>query len=519
MSSLNRLFLVSFFFVLPLFPGERIDPIYYGLDPSSLFEQLTFHKLYPRTEKGQQALARAWELINRHRTSKNAVDPALTGSDININHLVLFANKEVSSPPATLNREEIRIIERISDHLHNRKLKGHTARTVEEVLALPDEEIDLARALLIHTFEEDPERDHKMAQYEAGLDFMALQVLGYLPIEMTDEEKITAINRLIFYEKQFRYPAEMDTGREGDIDVYSLLPSVLDKREGVCLGTSVLYLAIAQRIGLPLEIVTPPGHIYLRYVAGEETINIETTDRGVSVPSEYHLNMSTSLLQTRSMKEVIGLSFVNQAASASLRHDDALAALFAEKGSIYLRSDPSYPALAGEYHLLAGNTERGTALLKEVDMTIPEHRTCQTGLQMAAEDYLMGHVDAEGLRYVLTKPEERGYEILLTQAEKLETYLHKQPRFRLGLLELAAIYLELHKEEKATEALLAYHARDRENPHVEYLLAMTLCERFRFQEAWYHLNNAERITDRKGYRPKPLIRLKRHLHEIYPINP
>src|SRR5581483_3122329 len=100
---------------------------------------------------------------------------------------------------------------------------------------------------------------------------------------------------------------------ETSIDLYTFLPSVLESRRGVCLGVSVLYLALAQRLGIPLEIVTPPGHIFLRLKKGDKERNIETTCRGVHVPSDEYLGVNNKKLPLRSMREVVGMVFFNQA--------------------------------------------------------------------------------------------------------------------------------------------------------------------------------------------------------------
>ena len=97
---------------------------------------------------------------------------------------------------------------------------------------------------------------------------------------------------------RFRFPPHSLHAK--DIDIYTFLPSVLDGRRGVCLGVSILYLCLAQRLGLDLEIITPPGHIYVRYQSPEgEMINIETTARGIDIPSERYLGMETRKLQTK----------------------------------------------------------------------------------------------------------------------------------------------------------------------------------------------------------------------------
>src|SRR5205807_1806234 len=84
-------------------------------------------------------------------------------------------------------------------------------------------------------------------------------------------------------------------------------------RQGVCLGVSILYLCLAQRLDLDLEIITPPGHIYLRYPGKEQMINIETTARGINLPSDTYLGINTRKLEKRTLKEVIGMAFFNQA--------------------------------------------------------------------------------------------------------------------------------------------------------------------------------------------------------------
>src|SRR5665647_1570782 len=104
---------------------------------------------------------------------------------------------------------------------------------------------------------------------------MALQILARLPPKASPQQKILKINELIFDEMRFRFPPHSLYAK--DIDVYTFLPSVLDSHRGVCLGVSILYLCIAQRLDLNLEMITPPGHIYVRYRTTDQTINIETT--------------------------------------------------------------------------------------------------------------------------------------------------------------------------------------------------------------------------------------------------
>ena len=128
---------------------------------------------------------------------------------------------------------------------------------------------------------------------------------------MGGQHKINTINWYLFDELRLRFPPHSLYSEE--IDLYTFLPSVLDSRRGVCLGVSTLYLCLAQRLNLNLEIVTPPGHIFVRYNGGE--INIETTARGIHIPTEHYLSVHTRSLQERNIKEVVGLTFFNQASA------------------------------------------------------------------------------------------------------------------------------------------------------------------------------------------------------------
>ncbi|MCZ7646901.1 MAG: hypothetical protein M5U26_16700 [Planctomycetota bacterium] len=56
--------------------------------------------------------------------------------------------------------------------------------------------------------------------------------------------------------------------------------TVLEKKRGVCLGLSMVYLCLAEQAGVPLQPVHAPQHIFLRYDDGKLVLNIEATLRG-----------------------------------------------------------------------------------------------------------------------------------------------------------------------------------------------------------------------------------------------
>jgi hypothetical protein len=350
----------------------------------------------------------------------------------------------------------------------------------------------------------------EIAHYEALIDIMALQIAARLPFDPTEEGKISAINDFIFYEMGFRFPPHSLYAK--DIDLYTFLPSVLDNRQGVCLGVSILYLCIAQRLGLPLEIITPPGHIYLRYPSDKGLINIETTARGINPPSEIYLGINTRQLQQRTIKEVIGLAFMNQAAVCWEKQEFHTMARLYEKAQLFLPNDPLLKMFLGYNYLLIEKTKEGKKLLKEIStLTFDEAVSRET----IPEDYLNGLVNAEGIKTIFL-PVDETRESILKKQQELIALLKRFPRFRAGLLHLATTFLQLGRGNEAKEALEKYHKIDPDNSIVEYYLAILSLERLDFNRAWSYLKKTERIVGARDHHPKALDAVRAHLRRQCP---
>lgn len=61
-------------------------------------------------------------------------------------------------------------------------------------------------------------------------------------------------------------------------DVFVSFADVLDKKQWNCFGLSVLYIALGERIGLPFELVSGRGHVFVQLKA--TNYFVETTDGG-----------------------------------------------------------------------------------------------------------------------------------------------------------------------------------------------------------------------------------------------
>lgn len=482
-----------------------LKTVYNSLDPLSVSQHLAFYTLYSETEEGKEALKDAWKLLSGGTLLTQGTETALPQLDIQT--IVSLITRQPFDTPVKLSQDQLKHIQMLSKHLGNRLLKGCGVTSKKEVLQLKAEEIDVARSLLLFQFEESKE---EIEQYEASIDLMALQIAAHLPPNASNEKKIQEINRFIFQEMQFRFPPH--SLYAADIDLYTFLPSVLDSRQGVCLGVSILYLSLAQRLNLPLEIITPPGHIYVRYNDGNTLINIETTARGIDIPSEMYLGINTRKLYQRTPKEVIGLAFMNQAAVFWSKQDFPATLALYEKASLFLPDDPLLKMFRGFHLLFNGKHSEGAALLREIRRITFDEAVSPESIP---DDYLSGKIDAEGIKAVFL-PVDETRESIVNKQKELENILKRHPYYRAGLLQLATTWLQLGRGNEAKEVLERYHKIDPHHCIIEYYLAILSLERLDYNEAWHYLNHAQSLVSARNHRPKSLLSLKEKLRRISP---
>jgi tetratricopeptide (TPR) repeat protein len=168
--------------------------------------------------------------------------------------------------------------------LANEGKRGLYARTIEQVLRLDAEEVDLAIAALIIS-EQWSDIVHGR-RYQSELDNMALEIRARLEDKglNTSYKAVAVINKYLFDELGFKSVSE---ARDPN-DLF--LHSVLDRKRGHCLSLSVLYLSLGERLGLPLYGVVVPEHFFVRYDDGRVRFNIETTSKGGYAPDEHYVN-------------------------------------------------------------------------------------------------------------------------------------------------------------------------------------------------------------------------------------
>lgn len=489
--------------------ASALTTLYSTLDPTSVAQHFAFYELYPKSPEGRQALKHAWELLSR---TSSEWDPELILPTIDPQPLISFVNRTSFDHTPLLDDELLAVTEKLARHLPNRQLKGFGLWDTASILQLPIDEIDLARGLLVAELGNVPDAKQKIRSYEAHIDLMALQILARLKEEATPLEKVRAINDYIFAEMRFRFPPHSLHAKE--IDIYTFLPSVIDGRRGVCLGVSILYLCLAQRLDLHLEAITPPGHIYVRYASPEgEIVNIETTARGIDVPCEMYLGLETKQLQKRTLREVIGMAFMNQAAVCWHNKNSEQAIALYERAKPFVgENDYLLNMFLGFNYLFVGKIEEGKALLEKIKGVVPEHVISK---DTVSEDYLAGLADAAAIEAIFSEVNE-SRESILAKQKKLSQVIAQFPQFKQGYFHLAITWLQLGKEKEALPVLEKYIELNPHDPTANYYLAAIYFQRHHFNQAWKYFRAAETVVLAKNHKPRALQELRQSLQRACP---
>lgn len=126
-----------------------------------------------------------------------------------------------------------------------------------------DDVSDLGRACLL--IAQDAYPSLEVERYMEHIESLALRLRARLrrsgpaPHECGPEEHVIALNEFLFEE----------LGYWGNTDDYydprnSYLNEVIDRKTGIPITLSILYMELGRRIGLPLEGISFPGHFLVR---------------------------------------------------------------------------------------------------------------------------------------------------------------------------------------------------------------------------------------------------------------
>ena len=170
-----------------------------------------------------------------------------------------------------------------NESLANENKDGLYAKSIEQVLRLEPKEIDIGMAALIVSEQWSDAVAGRQCQRQ--LDDMAYEIRERLQAKKikTGPLAIEIINQYLFDELGFSSLKEATDPND------LFLHTVLKNKKGYCLSLSVLYLAIGERLGIPLYGVVVPGHFFVRYDDGRLRFNIETTSKGGNASDEDYI--------------------------------------------------------------------------------------------------------------------------------------------------------------------------------------------------------------------------------------
>jgi len=146
---------------------------------------------------------------------------------------------------------------------------------------------------------------------------------------------VDAFRRILLTEEGFVYDkSPSDPGNY-------LLETVLARKKGNCLGLSMLYLSIADRLDLPFRGAYVPSHCFVRYEGKTVRRNVEFAEGGASWEDqryrrEFRIPPDSPYLHSLTHAEMLGVFLKSLGAGYSRkgREEDALR-LYDEAGRLY----------------------------------------------------------------------------------------------------------------------------------------------------------------------------------------
>ena len=202
-----------------------------------------------------------------------------------------------------------------------------------EIVSRPEERIDLAEGALLIAQSAYPDLD--VPAYLGRIGDLAQRLSTQVPEDSSETQRILALNRFLFEQQGFAPNLE---------DYYdprnSFLNEVLERRVGIPITLSILYIEVGRRIGLALEGVSFPGHFLVKCKLRDGTAILDPYCGGVS--------LSLNDLQQR-LREVRG-GEVSRAIVAGLlvsaNKKEILARVLRNLKAIYLQREEFARALA-----------------------------------------------------------------------------------------------------------------------------------------------------------------------------
>lgn len=239
---------------------------------------------------------------------------------------------------------------------------------LRELVAQPEDDLDLAEGALVIAAEEYPDLD--VTAWLGRLDQMARDLGAELPGEVAPDALIVALNRFLFDIQGF-------TGNSADYydPRNSYINEVLERRTGIPISLSIVYMELGRRVGLPLEGVSFPGHFLVACPVPGGKLVLDPYSRGISLGRE-DLERRLEQLYGAEVLERVDLADLLKPAAKR----DILVRLLRNLKSVYLKS---------------GDLPRGLSAIERILVIDPDnaHEVRDRGLVFQKLECFRGALD------------------------------------------------------------------------------------------------------------------------------
>jgi regulator of sirC expression with transglutaminase-like and TPR domain len=159
----------------------------------------------------------------------------------------------------------VRSADAFRDPLHSAFVTVSPRERFAAIAAGPDAQIDLGEAALWIAAEAYPDLD--VSAYLLRLDALAAEARPCVERATSERARVDALNDYLFEEQGF----------EGNREHYedprnSYLNQVLDRRTGIPISLSLLWIEVGRRLDLPVHGVGFPGHFLAKYQGADQIV-------------------------------------------------------------------------------------------------------------------------------------------------------------------------------------------------------------------------------------------------------
>lgn len=226
-------------------------------------------------------------------------------------------------------------LRRLAASVHNDNVVAELAR----IMAQPEDKIDLVHAALLVAKLDNDEID--VASYQRQLDQLTTELRARIAPTATDTEKVATLKKFLFAENGFH-------GSRSDFynRANSYLNEVMDDREGLPITLAILFIDLAQRVGLTnVHGTSMPGHMLVKFMpaeGGEQLLDVfeggkvitrEEADElaidytGAPLRAEQLRNATKREIITRIVRNLLGIAQRSELPNDTLRYLDLIVAL------------------------------------------------------------------------------------------------------------------------------------------------------------------------------------------------